>query len=95
VASPTAVLTLCQGLAVLNVVVIGSAPGAAESVVVGVVSPGVIEEVMGVGDLVVSHLHEGQHAVNDMRGNVVISVSLGQGLSAVKVLRGDIGQIFS
>jgi hypothetical protein len=57
----------------------------------GVVSPGVIEEVAGVVDLIVSQVLEGWHAIDDVGGDAVVGVGVSQRLSALKALLGDVG----
>jgi hypothetical protein len=42
----------------------------------GVVGPGVIVVVVGMVDLVVGHLLEGQGAVDDVGGDVVIGIGI-------------------
>jgi hypothetical protein len=91
VAPLATVFTLYQGPAVLNIVVISSTPGAKQSVVVGLIGPGVIVVVVGVGDLIVSHLLNGWGAVDNMRGDAVVGIGLGQGLSTFKALNGGVG----
>ena len=85
-----AILTLCQGHAVLDIVIVSATPRTEEGVMVGVVGPGVVEEVTGVGNLVVGHLFKGRGAIDDAGGNAVIGISLGQGLGAFKVLHCDV-----
>jgi hypothetical protein len=53
VAPAAAILTLGEWLAILDVVVVGAAPRAEKGVVTGAVGPGVVEEVVGVVDLIV------------------------------------------
>jgi hypothetical protein len=77
VAPAAAILTLGQGFAILDVVIIGSAPRAEEGVVMWVVSPGVIIVVVSMADLVVGHLLEGWGTVDDAGGNAVVGVRIG------------------
>jgi hypothetical protein len=58
--------------------------------VTGAVGPGVVEEVVGVMDLIVSQVLDGGHAVDDPGGDVVIGVGVGQGLGALKALLSDV-----
>jgi len=76
VAPSVIVLTFGQGFAVLNIVVVGFAPRAEEGVMAGTVSPGVIVVVTCIGNLVVSHLLLGWGAIDNMGGNVVVSVGI-------------------
>jgi hypothetical protein len=94
-APAAAVLTLGEGLAIFNVVVVGTAPRAEEGVVAGTVGPGVVEEVTGVADLVVCQLVKGRRAIDDAGGDAVVGVSIGQGLGALKVLLGGISQVLA
>ena len=70
--------------------VIGTAPRAQEGIVIRVVSPGVVEEVAGMVDLVVSQVLKGGHAVDDAGGDAVVSIHIGQGLGALEALLSDI-----
>jgi len=54
--------------------------------VAGTVSPGVVEEVAGMVDLVVCQLVKGRHAIDDAGGDVVVGVSVGQRLGALEAL---------
>jgi hypothetical protein len=58
------------------------------------VSPGVVEEVMGMVDLIVSQVLDGGCAVDDAGGDAVIGIGVGQGLGTLKALLDDIGQVF-
>ena len=71
------ILTLCQGFAILDVVIVSSAPRAEEGVVTWVIGPGVIVVVVGMVDLVVGHLLEGQGAVDDAWGDTVVGIGAG------------------
>jgi hypothetical protein len=94
--APTAaVLTLGEWFAILNVVVIGTAPRAKEGVVTGAVSPGVVEEVAGVMDLVVGQVFGRGRAVDDAGGDAAVGVGVGQGFGTLKALLGDVGQVFA
>ena len=89
------ILTLGEWLAILDVVVVGTAPRAKEGVVVGAVGPGVVEEVAGVMDLIVGQVLGRGRAVDDAGGNAAVGVGVGQGLGALKALLGDVGQVFT
>ena len=52
----------------------------------GAVGPGVVEEVVGMIDLIVGQMLERGHAVNDVGGNVIVGVRVGQGLGALEAL---------
>ena len=95
VAPAAAVLTLGEGLAIFDVVVVGTAPRAEEGVVTGAVGPGVVEEVAGVVDLVVRQLVKGWRAIDDAGGDAGVGVGVGQGLGALEALLGDVGQVFT
>jgi hypothetical protein len=90
VAPTAAILTLSERLAVFYVVVVGTAPRAEEGVVMGMVSPGVVEEVSGMVDLVVSQVLDGGCTVDDAGGNAVVGVGISQGLGALKALLSDV-----
>jgi hypothetical protein len=89
-APAAAILTLSEGLAVVHIVVVGTAPRTEEGVVTGAVSPGVVEEVAGVVNLIVSQVLDWGHAVDDTGGDVVIGVGVSQGLGTLKALLSDI-----
>ena len=89
-APAAAILTLGEWFAIFDVVVVGTAPRAKEGVVVGAVSPGVIKVVMCMGDLIVGHLLKGQCAIDDVGGNAIVGIGLGQGLGTLKVLDRDV-----
>jgi hypothetical protein len=72
-------------------VVIGSTPRAEEGIIMGVVGLGVVEEVTGVMDLIVSQVFEGWRAIDNMGGDVVVDIGVGQGLGTLKALGGDVG----
>jgi len=57
----------------------------------GVVGLGVVEEVTGVMDLIVSQVFEGWRAIDNMGGDVVVDIGVGQGLGTLKALGGDVG----
>ena len=95
VAPAATILTLGEWLAVFDVVVVGTAPRAEEGVVAGMVGPGVVEEVAGMMDLIVSQVLDRGRAVDDTRGDAVVGIGVGQGLGALKALLGDVGQVFS
>jgi hypothetical protein len=95
VAPAATILTLGEWLAVFDVVVVGTAPRAEEGVVAGMVGPGVVEEVAGVMDLIVSQVLDRGRAVDDTGGDAVVSVGVGQGLGALKALLSDVGQVFT
>ena len=90
-APAAAVLTLGEGLAILDVVVVGTAPRAKEGVVAGTVGPGVVEEVAGVMDLIVGQVLGRGRAVDDAGGDAAVGIGVGQGLGALKALLGDVG----
>jgi hypothetical protein len=81
-----AVLTLGEGLAVFDIVIVAVTPCAVESVMAGAIGPEVIEVVVGIVDLVVSHVDKGGHAVDDSRGNVVAGVGVCEGFDAFEAL---------
>jgi len=56
----------------------------------GTVGPRVVEEVMGMVDLVVGQLFKGWHAVDDAGGDTVVGVGISQGLGALEVLLSDV-----
>ena len=56
----------------------------------GTVGLGVVEEVAGMVDLVVGQLVEGWRAVDDVGGDAVIGIGVGQGLGALKALLSDV-----
>jgi hypothetical protein len=56
----------------------------------GAIGPGVIKEVMGVMDLIVSQVLDRGRAVDDAGGDAVIGVGVRQGLGALKALLSDI-----
>jgi hypothetical protein len=56
----------------------------------GAVSPGVVEEVVGVVDLVVGQVFKRWRAVDNVGGDAVIGVGVGQGLSTLKALLSDV-----
>ena len=92
--APTiAILTLGERLAVLDIVVGGVAPGAMKGVVAGAVSPGVIEVVAGVADLIVGQV--GRRAVNDARGDAVVGVGVCKCLDAFEALLHDVFKVRS
>jgi hypothetical protein len=64
-------------------------------VVVRVISPGVVKEVAGMCDLVIGHLFAGWRAVDDVGGDPIVGIGLGQGLGAFEALGGDISKVFS
>ena len=68
IAPAAAVLTLGEGLAVFDVVVVGATPRAEKGVVAGAVGPGVVEEVAGMVDLIVSQVLDRGCAVDDAGG---------------------------
>jgi hypothetical protein len=90
VAPAAAILTLGEGFAVLHVVVVGAAPRAEEGVVTGAVSPGVVKEVAGVVDLIVSQVFDRGRAVDDAGGDAVVGVGISQRLGALKALLSDV-----
>jgi len=90
VAPTAAILTLSEQLAVFYIVVVGTAPRAEEGVVTGMVSPGVVEEVSGMVDLVVGQVLDGGCTVDDAGGDAVVGVGISQGLGALKVLLSDV-----
>jgi len=56
----------------------------------GVVGPGVVEEVAGVMDLIVSQVFDRGRAVDDVRGDAVVGIGISQGLGALKALLSDV-----
>jgi len=76
-APAAAVLTLGEGFAIFDIVVVGTAPRAKEGVVARAVGLGVIEEVAGVMDLIVSQVLGGGHAIDDAGGDVTVGVGIG------------------
>ena len=56
----------------------------------GAVGLGVVEEVTGVMDLIVSQVFEGWRAIDDTGGDVVVGIGVGQGLGTLEALWGDI-----
>ena len=95
VAPAAAVLTLGEGLAIFDVVVVGTAPRAEEGVVTGTIGPGVVEEVAGVVDLVVRQLVKGWRAIDDAGGDAVVGVGVSQEFGALKVLLSDVSQVLT
>ena len=55
-----------------------------------VVSLGVVEEVVGVVDLIISQVLEGGHAIDDAGGDVVVCVHISQRLGTCEVLLGNV-----
>ena len=94
-APAAAILTLGEWFAILDVVVVGTAPRAKESVMAGAVGPGVVEEVAGVMDLIVGQVLGRGRAVDDAGSDAAVSIGVGQGLGALKALLGDVGQVFT
>ena len=90
VAPAAAILTLGEWLAILDIVVIGVTPCAEEGVVTGVISPGVVKEVVGMMDLIVSQVLDRGRAVDDMGGDAVVGVGVSQGLGTLKALLSDV-----
>jgi hypothetical protein len=54
--------------------------------VVGTVGPGVVEEIPGMVDLIVSQVFKGWCTVDDAGGDAVVGISIGQGLGALEAL---------
>ena len=54
------------------------------------IGPGVVEEVVGMMDLIVSQVLDRGHAVDDTGGDAVIGVGVSQGLGTLKALLSDI-----
>ena len=86
VAPAAAILTLGEWFAILDIVVVGTAPRTKEGVVAGTVGPGVVKEVAGVVDLIVREVFAGRHTVNDARGDALIGIGVSQGLGALEAL---------
>ena len=70
------VLTLGEWLAVFDIVVIGATPCTKEDIMAGVIGPEVIKMNVGMIDLVVGHMGEGRHAVNDPEGNARVGIGI-------------------
>jgi hypothetical protein len=58
-------------------------------------SPRVVKEVVGVVDLVVGQVFKGGHTVDDVGGDAVVGIHVGQGLGTLKALLSDVSQILS
>ena len=88
-----AILTFEEWLAILYVVVAAVAPGAVEGVVAGTVSPGVVEVIAGMVDLVVGHVSKGWCAVDDAGGDAVIGIGVRECLDAFEALFRDVFKV--
>jgi hypothetical protein len=94
--APTvAVLTLGERFAVFHVVVIGITPGAVKGVVMGAISPRVVEVVAGMINLIVGHVGKGGRAVNDPGSNVVIGIGVSEHLNAFETLFYNVFEVCS
>ena len=95
VAPTVAILTFGEWFAVFDIVVVGATLCAEEGVMLGAVSPEVIEIVIGMVDLVVGHVGKGGHAVDDPRGDAVVGVGVCEGFDAFEALFCDVFKVHS
>ena len=61
----------------------------------GAIGPEVVEEVVGVVDLIVGQVLNGGCAVDDAGGDAVIGIGVRQGLGALKALLSDVSQVLT
>jgi hypothetical protein len=89
VAPMVTILTLGEGLAVLNIVVISATLCIEEGVMAGMIGLGVVKVVAGMVDLIVGHVSKGGCAVDDPRGDAIVGIGISEGLGTFKVLFGN------